>query len=421
MYGLNDAPQLWQLSLRYHLQIEMKATPSHHDDCFFSWRDPETGRCTGVATAHVDDTNNSAPQHLLDSRRAILEKRFGALTVAKTPFVHVGITVERMSDGGYRLHQAAFAKAIKLLEVKRGRPAEEPLSPAEVTLLRGALGGLLYLTYTRPDISAEVVLLQTKINVATVAELRQCNATIKRAHSGSSLGLVFPKLVPPLTLLAISDASFSTSSTSYAVEGSVVVLRQAIPEEDHASEKPGSFLSGPCHLLYHHSQKAKRVSHSTSHAESLSQYGVLTAAEQIAERFTELNAPFPPSLAQLIEISSDGKYDLKIHACTDCRDLLELVVGAKGAPQDKSQRLIILSLRERRVIGKTSSISHIVTQDMVANSLTKREDSSQLNQLLTSGTLVLKQFIQHRPGSIKSLAGFRARGYDETDLSKFRF
>ena len=139
MYGLNDAPQLWQLSLRYHLQIEMKATPSHHDDCFFSWRDPETGRCTGVATAHVDDTNNSAPQHLLDSRRAILEKRFGALTVAKTPCVHVGITVERMSDGGYRLHQAGLAKAIKLLEVKRGRPAEEPLSPAEVALLGGAL------------------------------------------------------------------------------------------------------------------------------------------------------------------------------------------------------------------------------------------------------------------------------------------
>ena len=257
MYGLNGAPQLWQLSLRYHSQIEMMATPSHHDDCFFSWRDPESGRCTGVATAHVDDANNSAQQRILDSRRAILEKRFGALTVAKTPFVHVGITVERMSDGGYRLHQAAFAKAVQLLEVKRWRPAEEPLSPAEVTLLRGALGGLLYLTYTRPDISAEINLLQTKINVATVTGLCQCSATIKRAHSGSSLGLVFPKLVPPLALLAISDASFSTSSTSYAVEGSVVVLRQAIPGEDHASEKPGSFLSGPCHLLYHHSQKAK--------------------------------------------------------------------------------------------------------------------------------------------------------------------
>ena len=59
MYGLNDAPQLWQLSLRYHLQIEMKATPSHHDDCFFSWRDPETGRCTGVATAHVWTTRTT--------------------------------------------------------------------------------------------------------------------------------------------------------------------------------------------------------------------------------------------------------------------------------------------------------------------------------------------------------------------------
>ena len=93
----------------------MKATPGHHDDCFFSQRDPEQGKCTGVATAHVDGTNNSAPQYFLDSRRAILEKRFGILTVAKTLCVYVGITVERMSDGGYRLHQAAFAKAIELL------------------------------------------------------------------------------------------------------------------------------------------------------------------------------------------------------------------------------------------------------------------------------------------------------------------
>ena len=111
----------------------------------------------------------------------------------------------------------------------------------------------------------------------------------------------------------------------------MVVLRQGIPAEGRASEKPGSFMSGPCHLLYHHSQKAKRVSHSTAHAESLSQYGVLIAAEQIAERFTGLNAPFAPSFDRLIEISSNGKYDLVIHACTDCRDLLELVVGAKAS------------------------------------------------------------------------------------------
>jgi hypothetical protein len=342
--------------------------------------------------------------------------------VAKAPFVHVGITVERRSDGGYRLHQQAFAKAIKLLEVKRGRPADEPLTPEEVTQLRGALGGLLYLTYTRPDLSAEVVLLQTKVNQATVAEMRACNAVIKKAHGTSHLGLVYPYLgTGPMCLVAISDASFSSSSTSYAIEGSLVVLRSALAEDQQASEKQGSFLSGRCHLLYHHSQKAKRVSHSTSHAESLSLYGVLTNAEQIAERLTELAAPFAPTLARLIEISSDGRYDLRIHALTDCRDLLELVTGSKGCPQDKSQRLIILSLRERRVLGKTASISHITTGDMVANSLTKREESAQLTKLLSEGVLTVCNPVQHRPGNSKTLAGFRASGYDENDLLKLRF
>ena len=68
MYGLNDAPKLWQLSLHYHLQIVMKARVSHHDENFHYWRSADGKHLTGVATTHVDDTNNAATASNLQMR-----------------------------------------------------------------------------------------------------------------------------------------------------------------------------------------------------------------------------------------------------------------------------------------------------------------------------------------------------------------
>eukprot|EP00959_Pyramimonas_sp_CCMP1952_P040859 854596-Pyramimonas_sp.AAC.1 len=64
----------------------------------------------------------------------------------------------------------------------------------------------------------------------------------------------------------------------------------------------------------------KRISHSTSHAESLSQHGCLTHCELIAMRATELTWPSRPSLEDLIEADADACYDIPIDTMTDCRD-----------------------------------------------------------------------------------------------------
>jgi len=82
---------------------------------------------------------------------------------------------------------------------------------------------------------------------------------------------------------------------------------------------------------------------------------------------------------------------------------------------------MILSLRERCVLGKTASISDITMGGMVANSLTKRKESAQLTKLRSESVLVVCNTVQHRPGNSKTLAGFRASGYDETNLLTLRF
>ena len=149
-------------------------------------------------------------------------------------------------------------------------------------------------------------------------------------------------------------------------------------------------LDGPCHVMVHTGKLAKRISHNTSHAESLSQYGVVTHCEMLNLRRTELFKPgwWPYTLDDMIWIESEGKFCHKCDVVTDCRDLFELETGQKGVPQDRTQRLIIMSLRERRAQGRVRNAIWCDTRDMVANSLTKHVTfDKQLDLLLTKGWL----------------------------------
>ena len=118
-------------------------------------------------------------------------------------------------------------------------------------------------------------------------------------------------------------------------------------------------------------------------------YSCLQLAETVAMRYTEQRFPSlsPPGLKLLIDIESVGKFELPVIACTDCHDLVDLLTGLKGCPQDKSQRLIILSLRERRLLNKTAGLRWQDTRDMVANALTKKVSTSNLDLILKSGIL----------------------------------
>ena len=386
MYGLKDAPLLWQLSLRWFLQKLLKGTPSHHDDCYFIFR-MQNDKPKALGSAHVDDTAFTGKQEVLDRLRKSLEDRYGPVSRQVLPFLHVGVFYERYLDG-FRLQQRDFALNIKPIADERGRPNTEICSPADVTNLRSALGALLYLCFTRADIMARVVLIASKVLQATVSELRECNSIIRSAHAYPDRGLVYRPLGQSVRLMALSDSSFSTSKTSYAVQGICVGLS---PRANVVTDKSGKFnanqLNGRFHLLVHASNKSKRISQSTSHAESLALYNTCLHAEQIACRLTEQISPINIKLEEMIRMDEQGLYDVGIDLYTDCYDLLELITGAKGCPQDRSFRPVILALRERRLTRKNSSITHVQTDDMLANPLTKSQNNPQLNKLLTDGLL----------------------------------
>ena len=229
---------------------------------------------------------------------------------------------------------------------------------------------MLFLCLTRWDLLFDLIALQTQVTNATGQALRDCNVMIARAKRHKALGLVFRPLPGSERRLAsVADSSHARKKSSYAFEGNLVLLQPEIDaraqstaehqQTVHSRNVPG--LSGYVHPLHVKSQKAKRLSQSTSHAETLSQLSVTAVAECVAMRYTEIHISWSgegcdtsaaslhkgtPTLETLMEADHSGLYVIPVDCYTDCLDLLELTTGLNGVPQDRHQRLAILALRE---------------------------------------------------------------------------
>ena len=81
--------------------------------------------------------------------------------------------------------------------------------------------------------------------------------------------------------------------------------------------------------------------------------------------------------------------------CGDCRDVFELVTGTRTLPQDKSQRLYILSLKENRISGRMRMMVLVPTQCMTSDSLTKPMIHYSMMHLLSTGLIKFANEIDH--------------------------
>ena len=123
---------------------------------------------------------------------------------------------------------------------------------------------------------------------------------------------------------------------------------------------------------------SSRLSSSTSTAEPLSAVVEKELGQLVAIRLTEIfstGVQIPlrckNPLQTLIQIQEKGNWLFPIDHYTDCRDLFQLVVGEKCVPQDRYQRLYVLSLREDRIKGSIRRFIWIPTCSMIVDPLTK--------------------------------------------------
>lgn len=394
MYGLNDAPVAWQLSLGQFLK-KQKGTPSHLDDSFFFWKDPKsTPSLKALLTTHVDDLAVVGSSTFLDELYASICKEFGKVTRDQLPFSHCGCLYSRTTNG-LKIDQTAFASRLKPAPEPQGAD-DRKLTPAELTQFRSVLGGLLWLCSTRLDLIADVGILQSAVADARVKHLRQANVIVKKATMKDriNLGLHYRFMNPKckLRLQCIHDASSASKGKCYAQEGVLVVLMPELDDEmlrldemtcDQAMIQK---LSSFGHILFAHGGKAKRVSYSTSHAETLSAINGLEASGMVSTRLTELWLPEQkPTLQQLTIHQENGSMLFPVDTATDCRDFFELSTGSKAIPQDRMQRLYILAFKEARVTGRIRYLMLIPTTYMLADPLTKPMTSRTMMQALSSG------------------------------------
>ena len=403
VYGLNDAPLAWQLCLQEYLK-EIHGIPSVMDENSWRWKKPD-GSILAICTCHVDDMAIAAPQNWLDKHYKAFVEKFKKVSRQQIPFEHCGARYEKLPDG-FRMVQSDFCSKMTSAPVPQNKKDNDKLTKEETTSYRSILGALLWLTATRLDLIADVSHLATHVTSAEIRHLRQANQVLQRAQNKDyqDVGLYFRKLRPErgLRLACFHDSSSHTKEKAYAHEGVLVLLM-----EDHVVPQDGEFEKvcndfeakthgGHAHVLWSHGSKAKRISYSTSHAETLASISGHEAAMLVSIRLSEvLHRDASPSLQQLAALQEAGNAQLPIDDYGDCNDVFQLVTGCKTLPQDKGQRIYVLSLRESRLAGRIRWMCLVPTRVMVADALTKPMISPQMMQLLTTGTVYIENEETH--------------------------
>ena len=265
------------------------------------------------------------------------------------------------------------------MDIDPSRGDNDSLTATELTSFRLVLGALLWLTATRLDLIAEVCILQSMVTKATIGHLKQANQVVRKAQSevGPGLGLYFRKLRAPFRLACIHDSSAAGSVRQYAQEGIMILLmedrlRDLVSYEEVMEDRQTHLLGGKCHVLWAHGAKAKRVSYSTSHAETLAAVSCMETSTLVAVCLGELlYTPEAPTVQSLLLLQEGGVPQLPCDGYTDCKDMWELASGSTSVAQDKTQRLYVMSLREARLSGKQRWLILTPTESMLSDALTK--------------------------------------------------
>ena len=412
MYGFVDAPLMFQLALLCYLIMETGAVKSIFDDnfLFWYWWIDGSWQLVLVLTAHVDDLQLTGSKYVRDWLHDLLEQRFGSLKRQQLPYTHAGLELERINPQCLFIHQTTFTSKLKPYPIDTSRDPEEELDALESTAFRSQTCSCLWACQTRVEEVCQVTSLQTCLKSPKLKDLMSINTVIKRLKKPIKHGIFLWKLKPPLRIVSVSDASSATKTSNYPTEGTAILLG-----EDRLSEVltdrsdfllPGleDCLSGKFHLCVGLSSKAKRISHSTSHAETNAAAKTLPIAQLAAIRYAEpevaLRYDCKLRPLQLMTFCDEARCPVPVDAVIDCMDLWELICGIRGIPQDKSQRLGVLALREERRQLRLRRLYHYTTHYMLADQLTKYSGyfSKTLMELISSGHWTVKDLIRCRHG-----------------------
>ena len=276
MYGLVDAPRSWYVEAISRI-LQIPNIYQHPlDACCFMIYDPEKpsqmdenapGELIGVFGIHIDDMlgcgNLNSPAY--QKVKAALRDRFTfRMWKEDNNMEYCGCKID-VSEDYITLHQSSYLHKMKPITIpeERKKTPNASLTPKEISMLRGLIGGLQWpSTQTAPYLQCAVSQLAGEISTATISTLEAGNKILRMAKANADAGLRYHGLgndPKDVTFLAYSDASFASRKDLTSQGGYLITMVQS---------KVISGSSGVYNLVDWRSWKLPRVARSSLSAES---------------------------------------------------------------------------------------------------------------------------------------------------------
>ena len=361
-YGLNDSPRNWYDSLKEFL-LSIGCAQCRYDPGLFYYR--VDNKLMAVMLLHVDDfliSGNTKFKKEVVSK--ILAKYDVSKYVAGT-FKYIGMNISQ-DDEYITVDQFHYADSVKIVDLSAQRRIQKdsPLTSDERTAYLSLLGKLSWLAQiTRPDLKWDVYYQSRQNKSPTVQHLLDLNKVVSKLNTKKRVR--YPKLdlkEGGLKIVVYSDASLGNLDGKInSSRGYVVFL-----------------CSGQraCCLNWA-SNKISRVVSSTLESETLAFVDGLDNAEWLRGIISEV----------LFGRDADEKL-IKIIGFTDSNQLFQSVYSTHLVNNHKLRR-DVENIKERLANGVVSEIRWVASDQMLADSLTKRDraDSRKLDCVLESGEM----------------------------------
>ena len=382
-YGLKDAPRLWNKALKRVLaKVGLRATCADKE----LYVKHHNGVLILILSTHVDDLKFCGTEDECKSLIKALEEAFEKMTLHKGTFDHLGIKHVQHADFSIEVAQGHYADQLRAMAddtAKRG-DQDAAVSMQLHAAFRSLLGGVAWMTQTRPDIIVYISALQRVMAAPLNKHVVALNKVLRYVKR-KPLKIVYRAVPNPWKLLVISDSAFKAEDQDcLAVRSGLIALASKEPVAGTANSGSSSVWS--VQPIEHVCKKQQRICRSTYAAELHSALDLAGLALLILGTLTEVLTGAKNPI-ELLEIHNNGGYPVECELFIDARAVYDSVTAkVVKTPADKILLLHALALRDHLEAGQLSKLSWIDTRDMVADALNKGSiDRGALRQFFEQG------------------------------------
>ena len=360
VYGAANAPRRWYG--RFRSVVEKLNWRVHSlDPCLFLWiakfqdeDGKQVEKVVALLGVHVDDILVTA---LPEWEKEAVDPLRTAFTWGgpweKDNFVFTGRRITKREDGGYFLDQRHYVQ-----DVTTTKSQKEMLQlkdhPDLMSEFRSGIGSLQWMSgTTRPDISADVSLLQKGREDLSTEDLNEINKVIRYVKATPDAGIRIMSIDPDdLILVAFGDSAFGNAPNNKSQGGLLIT----------ATTTSALTTSTTCSVLEWKSYRHQRVLRSTLAAEAAS----LDRAEDAANFLGSM-------LAETFDASyvaaGSGRSPIPVYPVTDARSLFDAIHRIATTFAERRVEIDIAGLRQN-----CRNLKWVPSEVMKADVLTKRSN-----------------------------------------------